>query len=186
MSTGSGTPDAREREYEALTAALGWAITRWATVEDSLCGLFAQMVAGDSRASRARSAFDAVPGFLAKLNMTVAVARWHTAGFDRVAWDALYGRLKSESTKRNHLAHFTIIKVSPPERDGRTYSLSPQVGNIEALVKFKGNPPRYSARQLRAMGESFTALAADLDRFVASLRPAAVQPPEPPPASRQS
>lgn len=170
-------PTSLEEEYQLLTAALGWAISRWARVEDALGYVFAFIVSGDTDPAPAKAAMDAVFNFKTKVVMIGAAANWALSQAERASWKTLGNRLIEKAKQRNELAHFTIVEASPPYPDGRTYSLSPHLGDLAALVKSKGPELSYDRDQLRAKGEAFDKLTDDLNRFVGSLRAARAQPP---------
>jgi hypothetical protein len=165
MANKSKTDD----EYSQLTSALGYALSRWALVEDAIGHVFGMMVVGTGNRFPAKAAMDAVINFNTKLSMTQAAAQWSLRPDELKAWTTLRNRLSDRAKSRNELAHFAIVESEPPEPTGRRFSLSPHVGDLDALVAFEGRPPLYDHHQIRAKGESFAKLAGDLDRFAGQL-----------------
>ena len=163
---------ALDTELQQLTAALGWALVQWAAVEDALGHVFGVIVAGNASRLPAKAAMDATINFNAKLAMAQAAAHFGLRAGEKGRWTTLRNRLSAKGKSRNELAHFTIVETSPPHKDGRTYSLSPHLGDLDVLIKYAGTQPMYSRDQIIAKGESFRMLKGDLTRFLAELREA--------------
>lgn len=171
------TSDALKKELDQLTAAVGWSLSQWASVEDAIGHIFAWLVVGDANQCPAKAAIDSVINFNVKVTMTNAAAKWSLKDGEPAEWQTLCNRLRRVAKSRNELAHFTVVEASPPYPDGRTYSLSPHLGDLDALPAPGEEMPAYSTKEIRGKGEAFKMLAADLGRFTLLIQTARVRRP---------
>ncbi len=80
-------------------------------------------------------------------------------------WDPLKNRASRRNERRNELPHFGIV-FDPKAKPGYRCRLQPNIWNMREHQRWAGrSPPARTVCQIRAVGQSFLTLSADLRRF---------------------
>lgn len=153
-----------EEEYEKVYTELGRAITKWQSVEAELARTFTSATAGGNYASNV--AFHTILSFDSKLTMTTAVITFVYRDDPQLheEWNNLRNRLARRNDKRNRLAHFAI-SCSSENSSGHRVHLRPNVADMRAAFRWKGEPPKIFQSDLVTIGMSFDEVASALKHF---------------------
>ncbi len=159
-------PGPATEEQLRFYAALGWAVSQWASVEFWLKYIYSRVTRGGGEA---QASFDAVFNFNAHINMINAAVQMRFRDSEDVLgrWTSLRNRCKKRAGARNELAHFTVVQTTPPLADGSSIFLQPD--DWLSILKHDGEPPKLVTKQIMERGTSFAKLANELEKFFNSL-----------------
>lgn len=153
-------------EQLAFYYNLGLAITEWAHVEHSLGAVLRVVDTPDRHASREFHDFSRWGSFRQQLDLVNwALAESHRSAEQLRAWRALRKRCDRTYTKRNALAHNTVVNY-PSEREGRRMALV-QWRTVRAD---RLGPQALCVRDIVGCMLAFTALSRALHNFSLVLR----------------
>ena len=161
--------------FTEFYAALGGAISTWASVEIALSQLF--MRALDSPwPSRAFAAFDAIINFRDKLAVTDAAIRAASMnpGDPALAeWEKLHKKVSRLSRRRNYIAHAQAVAVPDYEaRKTTVYAMPRSLSGIKDVKMFR------DARQLLTLQRAFHLLYRRIIEFHEKVEPKLRQKPD--------
>jgi hypothetical protein len=173
-------------EHSAFYASIGFGVTQWAHLENSLCALFRACLGGERK--WATATFYAVENFRAKMQMTDTLIRLRVPKGDLLAeWSdkgGFFQRLTAQSKIRNKLAHYTVL-IFPDAKPGRRYHLQP---NCYDPANPKVDPDRPQGglfvSDLKQIPFGFSSLFVALDQYAGRVQALLAQPPEPSPPAR--
>ena len=169
---GSGIPAASwaSEKLKEFYFAVGVAITLWQSVEFELTQLFCILVRAEDGAASA--VFNAVPSFPTKLRMVKAAAAVRLTKSNLFEpCIKLCKHLEAVAKKRDQLAHFTLIKELPNERDleklakGLDLYLAPTPFDGARNWRHKGNPPRLKLAEIRSRATEFNDVSEKIRGF---------------------
>ena len=161
--------------YDDVCAALGRAIFGWSEVESELSRIYAVTIRSQNMILAVES-FYAVIGFDSKLKMTNVAVQATCGNHPAViaTWNNLANRIKRQSKTRNKLAHGAVKCLGKPQAD---FDESKTVLDGCWFIPYYGvfrhqqgvfqmqTAEKFTARDLRDIGDRFTTLANELQRL---------------------
>ena len=170
-------------EQRCFYVEVGFSITQWAHVEDSL--RHAMLACFPPNQHNALSlGFFSIENFRSKLEFVdKVVGRVLTGSEHSAPWKKLVDRARSASVNRNKLAHMKVT-IYPDAGPGRRYALEPWIVKKEDIQRTRGLKPLPGALCLRDIVRTrheFFALTISLVNFSSRLR----GEPEPHPKSSE-
>jgi hypothetical protein len=155
-----GSRDGRPPNFLELFA---FTITGWQNVEVNLLLIYGYFINSRNGPAMAAS-FNAVVNFQTRLSMTDAAAQIACEGSPLlVEWDLLHKRLREQSRKRNHLAHFMLMPKNLSDDNTEMVLRS----NVFDVRNHSSN--EYDFAKLAQTNTSFIRLKTDMDSYLEKL-----------------
>jgi len=148
---------------DPIYLAVGRCLEGWSWVEENLAFVLEGLLR-HRRFGLVATGFGAIRSFESKLNMVDEIARRALGKRQLKRWNSLKGRLNKKYSKRNEVAHFSVL-FHVNVREARLYPYwgitkgKPLVSRAEGLT----------AKDLEIRAESFSKLSSDVLKFYRGL-----------------